>query len=298
MSIFGASNVVVYDHNNLELYTDLNSLDPVLGKHELALVKKDALEALKNNNPSYGDIFWQPGYAFELEAFSANNTCVSAYNSNTSACLNADNNVSCLVTDGNTNECSCYTYKQSTEDRCGYVDLSQKVLATPYRVSAKGSYYDAQDSVRFGLSFGTLTFNQSPYIFSQMMNASSNANEWVNDCALLAKGVNQLGYGAYCYTQTGALGFGFQSQQYFFQCSGSGCYHPEMTGNTTVCGAATCTLWGELLEGAAEEVELALRNFTVESGGENDYEGDQDLTEAELEALNALAEVAGAIVGG
>tara|TARA_R110001599_G_scaffold346479_1_gene571843 strand:- start:16 stop:486 length:471 start_codon:yes stop_codon:yes gene_type:complete len=25
---FGASNVVVYDHNNLELYTDLNSLDP------------------------------------------------------------------------------------------------------------------------------------------------------------------------------------------------------------------------------------------------------------------------------
>ena len=71
-----------------------------------------------------------------------------------------------------------------------------------------------------------------------------------------------------------------------------------MTGNTTVCGAATCTLWGELLEGAAEEVELALRNFTVESGGENDYEGDQDLTEAELEALNALAEVAGAIVGG
>lgn len=71
-----------------------------------------------------------------------------------------------------------------------------------------------------------------------------------------------------------------------------------MTGNTTVCGAATCTLWGELLEGAAEGVELALRNFTVESGGGDSNESDQDLTEAQLEAVNALAEVAGAIVGG
>ncbi|MBT4147263.1 MAG: hypothetical protein HOE45_10410 [Gammaproteobacteria bacterium] len=134
---FGGSNVVVYDQSNLELEPDLNSLDPILGNHEQTLVKKDTIEALRNNNPPYGDLFWQPSYASVLETFSTDSACVNAYNSNTSACLSADNNVSCLITDATANACSCFTYKNS-QDQCGYVDMTQNVLVRPYRVEAKG----------------------------------------------------------------------------------------------------------------------------------------------------------------
>ena len=278
---FKGKNVPAYDENQSKEIFDLNSINPILENHELALVDRSLIDSLHEHDPPYGNIKWiNDDQVSDLEAFSSPNSCVDAYNNNKDACLTSG--VSCLVGTIDDKTCSCFAYKHHRENLCGYVDLTIPKSVAPKRPEAKGDYHTIGRETY--ISFGTLSLEQNSPFFSQMMNSSAS-NWWDYECQDFAAKLQKLGYGAYCYHQKGLLGV-TDAALYIYICDNKtrSCYHPEITKNNHTCGLLNCTgAFGELLEGAVQGVSNALKNYSFDTGANPtsaEYEEDQDILSA------------------
>jgi hypothetical protein len=150
-------------------------------------------------------------------------------------------------------------------DGCGYVDLLDTSKPAAWHVLASGTKYNSDaTSDAYGSNPGTLEYGQLKY-------ADGN---WKTQCEGIAKQVlkdRPSLAASYCYNQTDGAGFGFESGQFLATCTGDACPLPGMKWNGTevvpnICYAATCTVWGSILDGASKGTIAALGNFSMDTG--------------------------------
>ncbi len=163
--------------------------------------------------------------------------------------------VSLTADDAGASTCSAFRnqYPPDTSS-CGTVSGTPATLAAN-RVEANGQMYKKGSTGNNYSSFGS---DPGVLMYRQLDGSGENFQE---ECQAVARMLASHDPGitrAYCYSQKDAGGFAFDAGQYVATCSAN-C----PTLSTTVCGAATCTWWGEALNNLPTEAALAWQGFTM-----------------------------------